>query len=177
MKQSRENDTETEKVAQAAGAFAGVCGTLAGFSIAFIILVLTPPRLINTDMVQECVVTLLLISSFLYINASGMFANASRYSSRNIFWIYNLALIFFHISNVLILISILPILGNLSLPFSTGIGILLVFAAIVIFLINLLAMFQSSSSRKIARLNIMEDKEEYRRRHSMSSQGEDDERS
>lgn len=144
------------KISGAAGAFASACGTLAGFSVALIVLLLSPGIFNPSDrQTQELVITLFLVAGALYINAAGIFANATRFSEKQAIRPYNVALFLFLVANVIIVLGIISILQYFDLLISVKVGWVVFAITTFILVINVTAMISSHFSRIRTRKQIM----------------------
>lgn len=120
----------------AAAAFSSVAGVLGGFSITIVILALTPGS-IASNSGKDWIVASVLLSAGLYIYSSGIFANSISFEDKKVkYRVFNSALAFFHLSNLLLSIGILLLTFQFPLFLARIVAIVIVFCAFIVATIN-----------------------------------------
>lgn len=120
----------------AAAAFSSVAGVLGGFSITIVILALTPGS-IASNSGKDWIVASVLLSAGLYIYSSGMFANSISFEDKKVkYRVFNSALAFFHLSNLLLSIGILLLTFQFPLFLARIVAVAIVFCAFIVATIN-----------------------------------------
>lgn len=122
----------------AAGNFSQLCGVLAGFCIAFVILLLTPAVFSSSGgITQDWAVSLVILSAALYMLSAAIFANVARFKSVEMRWPYNLGITIFHLSNVLTLGALVIIIRAFGLPLASQVVTGVLILSGVIFVVNI----------------------------------------
>lgn len=130
--------------------FSQLCGVLAGFCVAFVILFLTPSVFpIGEVVTQDWAVSLVLFSATTYTLSAAIFANAPRLKSAHLRWAYNLGIIFFHLSNLLVLGALSIIIKAFQLLLASQLALGLLILAGIIFIINILALVIPAIRRRV----------------------------
>jgi hypothetical protein len=129
---ARESDTSS-----AAAAFSSVAGVLGGFSITIVVLALTPGTIVS-DSGKDWVVGLVLLSAGLYIYSSGIFANSISFATKKTkHAVFNVALVLFHLSNLLLSIGVLLLAFQFPLHVTRVASGIIAFFALLVVLSNI----------------------------------------
>lgn len=121
----------------AAGAFTQVTGVLGGFAITMIVLLLSNNSA-QSDVLYDGIIALLLAAAFIYIMASGVFANATSYDDPAVVdAVYNAAVRYFHIANLVPVISLFLLVARTAGILSILVGLLILLRTIQVAVVNL----------------------------------------
>lgn len=129
---AREADTSS-----AAAAFSSVAGVLGGFSITIVVLALTPGTITSNNS-KDWVVGLVLLSAGLYIYSAGIFANSISFAAKKTkYRVFNVALVLFHLSNLLLSVGVLLLAFQFPLHITRIAATIITFFALLVVLSNI----------------------------------------
>jgi hypothetical protein len=129
---AREADTSS-----AAAAFSSVAGVLGGFSITIVVLALTPGT-VASNSGKDWVVGLVLLSAGLYIYSAGIFANSISFAAKKTkYRVFSVALVLFHLSNLLLSIGVLLLAFQFPLHITRVAAVIIAFFALLVVLSNI----------------------------------------
>jgi hypothetical protein len=123
---------------QSASNFCNVCGVMAGFTSTFVVLLLTPNLLSNTQ-AQDNIIAVFLLAGMLYINGAAILGNIPRITTTVSVFAFNLGIGSFHLANVFFAYAFNLLLDGFSLSIASLVAKGFTMIAVIAFAVNFLS--------------------------------------